>query len=141
MRTWDSLSQAEKDEAIAKARAYIANLGGAPVIWTDIARHCGVRRPEGIRCVLEPSYAEHERERRRKQPSRGLGVAPRRRARLGQAGQGVDPSTVAARLAEIPPDTRSLTARTFGDPLPGRSALAQRGILIERETETAEGVR
>lgn len=27
---------------------------------------------------------------------------------------------------EIPADTRDLTARVFGDPLPGRSALAQR---------------
>lgn len=26
-------------------------------------------------------------------------------------------------MAEIPDDTRDLTARTFGDPLPGRSAL------------------
>lgn len=32
----------------------------------------------------------------------------------------------AARLAEIPPDTRSLTARLAGDPLPGRSALDKR---------------
>jgi hypothetical protein len=31
-----------------------------------------------------------------------------------------------ARLAEIPPDTRSLTGRAVGDPLPGRSALARR---------------
>lgn len=31
-----------------------------------------------------------------------------------------------ARLAEIPPDTRCLTARFFGDPLPGRSALDRR---------------
>jgi hypothetical protein len=28
----------------------------------------------------------------------------------------------AARLTEIPPDTRSLTGKIFGDPLPGRSA-------------------
>ena len=33
------------------------------------------------------------------------------------------PQDLAARLAEIPADTRSFTARTFGDPLPGRSAL------------------
>jgi AraC-like DNA-binding protein len=32
----------------------------------------------------------------------------------------------AARLAEIPDDTRNLTARICGDPLPGRSALARR---------------
>lgn len=33
-----------------------------------------------------------------------------------------------ARLAEIPADTRGLTARMFGDPLPGRSALDRRSI-------------
>lgn len=32
----------------------------------------------------------------------------------------------AARVAEIPPDTRDLTARFFGDPLPGRRALDRR---------------
>lgn len=31
-----------------------------------------------------------------------------------------------ARLAEIPPDTRSLTGRICGDPIPGRSALDRR---------------
>lgn len=33
--------------------------------------------------------------------------------------------------AQIPPDTRDLTARIFGDPLPGRSALDQRGMQCE----------
>lgn len=33
---------------------------------------------------------------------------------------------IAQRLAEIPPDTRDFTARQFGDPLPGRSALDRR---------------
>ena len=41
-----------------------------------------------------------------------------------------------ARLREVPDDTRDLTARVCGDPLPGRSALArsevQAGILAER---------
>lgn len=32
----------------------------------------------------------------------------------------------AARLAEIPRDTRTLTERIFGDPLPGRSAFDRR---------------
>lgn len=34
-----------------------------------------------------------------------------------------DERDVAARLAEIPPDTRNLTQRLCGDPLPMRSAL------------------
>lgn len=38
----------------------------------------------------------------------------------------IDRETLAARLSEIPQDTRPLTARIFGDPLPGRSALDRR---------------
>lgn len=38
----------------------------------------------------------------------------------------VDETVAAARLAEIPPDTRNLTARICGDPLPGRDALSRR---------------
>ncbi len=36
----------------------------------------------------------------------------------------------AARQAEIPPDTRSLTAILCGDPVPSRSALAQRNLAL-----------
>lgn len=42
------------------------------------------------------------------------------------------------RLArEIPEDTRDLTARMFGDPMPGRSALSRRASLSDRVRETA----
>lgn len=39
---------------------------------------------------------------------------------------------IEARLAEIPDDTRDLTGRMFGDPLPGRSSLHKKmmGIRI-----------
>lgn len=37
----------------------------------------------------------------------------------------VDEAVAAARLAEIPADTRSLTQRICGDPLPGRDALSR----------------
>lgn len=43
----------------------------------------------------------------------------------------VDEKVAAARLAEIPADTRTLTQRTFGDPLPGRSALDSK--MVQRE--------
>ena len=33
------------------------------------------------------------------------------------------------KLSEIPPDTRTYTARVMGDPLPHRSALALKGKL------------
>lgn len=37
-----------------------------------------------------------------------------------------------ARLAEIPPDTRTLSQRLLGDPVPGRSALDRRRESHER---------
>jgi hypothetical protein len=42
----------------------------------------------------------------------------------------VDEKVAAARLAEIPPDTRNLTQRIAGDPLPGRSALDRRNSMV-----------
>ena len=39
--------------------------------------------------------------------------------------RGVDKAVAAARLAEIPLDTRNLTQRICGDPLPGRDALSR----------------
>lgn len=47
----------------------------------------------------------------------------RRQAGLSEREVFPNPADVAARLAEIPPDTRNLTARVCGDPIPGRSAL------------------
>lgn len=38
----------------------------------------------------------------------------------------VSQETLEARLAEIPEDTRDLTARLMGDPLPGRRAIDRR---------------
>jgi hypothetical protein len=39
------------------------------------------------------------------------------------------PEDYAARLSEIPPDTRTLTARLMGDPIPGRRAIDKRSAL------------
>lgn len=55
-------------------------------------------------------------------------MALKRAAGLGRI---VESSSVhadaVARIAEIPRDDRNLTQRAFGDPVPARSALAQRG--------------
>jgi hypothetical protein len=40
----------------------------------------------------------------------------------------VDPDHAAELMAQIPPDTRDLTGFLMGDPLPQRSALAQRTL-------------
>ena len=49
----------------------------------------------------------------------------RKQAGLTYSAGKLNPDMVAARLAEIPPDDRSLTGRLMGDPLRGRSALSK----------------
>lgn len=49
----------------------------------------------------------------------------RRKAAIPRSGY-IDKSVIEQRLSEIPSDTRDLTGRIFGDPLPGRSALDRR---------------
>jgi hypothetical protein len=53
-------------------------------------------------------------------------AAGRRAAGLSWSGPRMNAAQLEARLSEIPDDTRDLTGRMFGDPLPSRSALAQR---------------
>lgn len=76
-------------------------------------------RAESIRRHLDPNFAD----RKRMQPPRyGRNISPF----IHIASKNNIQSDAAARLAEIPDDTRDLTARICGDPLPGRSALDKR---------------
>jgi len=50
-----------------------------------------------------------------------------RAANYGQAERADDKAAAKKLLRQIPPDTRSLTARIAGDPLKGRSALDRQG--------------
>lgn len=75
-----------------------------------------------VRCWLDPIYAAERRQRtnaarhlRRMDSGRIVPLVRLVEPRAPSA-------DAAARLAEIPRDTRSLTGRIFGDPLPGRSA-------------------
>lgn len=54
-------------------------------------------------------------------------AAAKKAAGLRYFGERAKIEDIEARLAEIPYDTRDLTARIFGDPLPGRSALDRMG--------------
>ena len=63
-------------------------------------------------------------KQRRNAETREMSAA-RKRAGLTYACGKLSAEEVAARLAEIPPDTRSLTQRVMGDPLPGRDALSR----------------
>jgi uncharacterized DUF497 family protein len=102
MEPWDKdKAQAMRDQGMAFAK--IGEVFGI----TDMT----------VMCRLDEKYAEYRRQRinRLRGYSRPVRftLAPERRP---------PKEDVAARLAEIPPDTRSLTGRIFGDPLPGRSA-------------------
>lgn len=78
-----------------------------------------------IKVRLEPEYDELRKRRTNeiRRAHRGYSikeiVLPEPR---------VAEATVAARLAEIPADTRTRGQRLMGDPLPGRSALDRRGL-------------
>jgi hypothetical protein len=89
-----------------------------PQPWQAVGKACGCSA-DTIRRRLDPKWREMKAESLR-----------RSRARRLAAGQNiVQPKTHPVRqqaeklLAQIPEDTRSLTARLAGDPLPGRSAL------------------
>lgn len=99
---------------IEKAKRMLAE----GVSWYRIARELGVNE-ETVKRALKPGFAEM--------------MAARKRERYIAEGGGpilhVDFMTAEAKrdglakLAEIPPDTRDLTARLCGDPLPGRRAI------------------
>ena len=80
-----------------------------------------------IRLVLDADYAVNRRigaretRQRRYKPEKRASKTARENATAVSVKE-----DAAARLAEIPSDTRSLTARLAGDPLPGRSALDRR---------------
>ena len=91
----------------------------AGVKLKTIARHYGVA-PTTLKCKIDLEYAERRKERNN---------ANRRIYGPGSGIKDMDRTIsedVAARLAEIPRDTRDLTARLMGDPLPGRRAIDRR---------------
>ena len=77
-----------------------------------------------VRKTLNPEYAARVRAEKARQHYRN-------RSRIDAGIETIDREARkdAARLRQqIPPDTRSLTARIAGDPLPGRSALDQQQV-------------
>lgn len=97
--------------------------------WTfqRIGEHLGCAF-HTVKRVLDPDYAVKRRiqvrEARDKREPKGY-VPSRKTARENATAVSVK-EDAAARLAEVPKDDRSLTARMFGDPLKGRSALDRR---------------
>jgi len=96
--------------------------GGAT--WRAAAAAVGVSAYR-LRVASDPAYAMHRRD----------GINARRRSEYWQkhyepskhiVDRHVSPDEASAALAAVPADMRSFTARAFGDPLPGRSALDRR---------------
>jgi hypothetical protein len=83
------------------------------------------RNYEQVRRALDADYAVNRRIQVRDARQRRYKPEKRLAGRENASGASVK-EDAAARLAEIPKDDRSLTARLMGDPLGPRSALAKR---------------
>lgn len=93
--------------------------------WADLAERFGCDT-ETIRRQIDPEY-------RRVRSSR---YRPEHSPFHIQTRHGVSPEEAARRIAEVPADTRPMSARLLGDPLPGRSALDKQKIaLVDRAVE------
>lgn len=92
----------------------------AGIPWRVIAASLGVGEPT-IRRELQPGYQEMRRETWRRQRQRVDYSSPAGELHASQ--NRLPPAVIAKVIATVPADTRSFTARLFGDPLPGRSAL------------------
>lgn len=86
----------------------------------EIAAALGVAKSTASK-HMSPNYRQKDIEYRRRNV---LGVRPK--SPIFMAERALKAEEVEARMAEIPEDTRNLTSRAFGDPLPGRSALDRR---------------
>ena len=71
--------------------------------------------------AMRLARAKAERDRANREMS-----ASKRAAGVTYLHGRVDEAVAAARLAEIPKDTRNLTQRLMGDPIQGRDALSRR---------------
>lgn len=122
------------DEHIASARKLRAE--GMP--WYRIGKALGLSEMT-VRCALDPAYAAMLLERRRINRRKNGASKPITQVEGISSTREAARRDALARLAEIPADTRSLTAFICGDPLPGRSAWDRR--LAEDYDLACEGAR
>ncbi len=113
---------------ISKQRVEAMRAKGMP--WQAIANECGVSA-ERLRKAIDPEFARKMKAKSRRDYQK-LMLANAESGILVYAGingsvRRPSREDIEARLAEIPSDTRGLTARIMGDPLPGRRALDRLG--------------
>jgi hypothetical protein len=112
-------------EALDKAAAMRAR----GISWGRIARVVGFGE-ERVRRILDPGFAVRRAAGiRQARFTRGARGEPHRRLTDAEARQA---------LATIPADTRSISAKIMGDPLPGRSALDK--LLMRERTKNVSSV-
>lgn len=123
MNSWQELSAPERAEIIRRALA----MREEGATWNAIGRALDFRNTT-IRFHCDPEFRKKSNESKRYLRPGG---------RFHYFSSENDPISTRTdalrRLAEIPEDTRSLTARTFGDPLPGRRACDLRARMGARE--------
>lgn len=124
-RLWSKLTEAERADVVARLRVIVAERGNR-IKWKAVARELNLTNIEAARGVLDPVWYDWRNSRVRDR-RHGLIKTFRTKkdgAPANMAARCCPPaSDVAARLAEIPEDTRDLTAFFFGDPIPGRRAI------------------
>jgi len=105
---------------IEAAAAIIGDADPQFINWTMLAKATGLTR-EIVQREFRPGY----RDRRNASVKRGRKAGLIETKIRHTADASVRQSEIAARISEIPEDTRTPAQRLMGDPLPGRSALSR----------------
>ncbi len=117
METYDP----KKNREQFKARAKSLQSSGFTV--TEIASELGIHRQTARFLIDEEAYQISLKKGREYNVGARIRI---KEATSTNAESRIKPEVFAARIAEIPADTRSKTGIIMGDPLPARSALAMR---------------
>lgn len=120
--TWNQLLARDRSEI---RKLYAERKHGS---ISEIIERFGVTR-EVVQRNCDPEYRDRRNRRIRGLMKPGDSDGLHRVHRQGTPTR----EDVAARLREIPEDTRSITGYVLGDPLPGRSALDRHPRLRTRE--------
>lgn len=112
-KEWAALSYAERRRRVDEVKPLVAGRSS----WHELSMR--VKIPvESLRRVYDKKWHENRLRTHRQYRQTNYSGKPH-----VMTASRVDERDVAARLAEIPEDTRDLTAFLMGDPLPGRRAI------------------
>lgn len=115
-------------------KALAIQLRDKGVSYREIGRRLGFSG-DSIHRAIDPEFAEHKKTTCNRARRRRREAEPKLARYAHIAEKDEIRADAAARLAEIPPDTRDLTGIMFGDPIPGDP---RRYWLHGRSTTTGE---